>query len=225
MASNLKKKLKSTLLCIRFPFLYPVNRFTGLHYNNHKIHSKIADITKEYKVFKILPEEYKDECIVNSGDFWYFRKTGRIVTYWKNWWAPIVRWILTIYHDYILQVLHFIPSYTEFDMWECPEVWYENFGIEWAKDLRKGLIKEYGFKSLFKYRILQIKEKWGEFTWYYPPEKLKHIESKYVERSRSICSRCGKPATKVTPQECWILYYCDECAPEYAEPIQKETTI
>jgi hypothetical protein len=225
MANNLKKKLKSTLLCIRFPFLYPVNRFTGLHYNNYKIRSKIADITKEYKVFEVLPEEYKDERVVNSGDFWYFRKTGRIVTYWKNWWAPIVRWILIIYHDYILQALHFIPSYTEFDMWDCPEVWCENFGIEWAKDLRKGLIKEYGFKSLFKYRILQIKEKWGVFTWYYPPEKLKHIESKYVERSRSICSRCGKPATKVTPQECWILYYCDECAPEYAEPIQQETTI
>ena len=110
-------------------------------------------------------------------------------------------------------------------MWECPEVWYENFGIEWAKDLRKGLIKEYGFKSLFKYRITQVKEKWGEFTWYYPPEKLRHIERKYVERSKSICARCGKPATKVTPQECWILYYCDDCAPEYAEPIKKETTI
>ena len=72
MANNLKKKLKSTLLCIRFPFLYPVNRFTGLHYNNYKIRSKIADITKKYKVFDALPEEYKDERVVNSGDFWYF---------------------------------------------------------------------------------------------------------------------------------------------------------
>ena len=27
------KAIQSSILCIRFPFLYPRNRFTGLHYN------------------------------------------------------------------------------------------------------------------------------------------------------------------------------------------------
>lgn len=34
---NLKKCIKSTILCVRFPFLYPRNRFTDLHYNNWRI--------------------------------------------------------------------------------------------------------------------------------------------------------------------------------------------
>lgn len=34
---NLLKYFKATALCIRFPFLYPRNRFTGLHYNNWNI--------------------------------------------------------------------------------------------------------------------------------------------------------------------------------------------
>ena len=37
MENKLKRIIKSTILCIRFPFLYPRNRFTDLHYNNWKI--------------------------------------------------------------------------------------------------------------------------------------------------------------------------------------------
>ena len=37
--------IDSVILCLRFPFLYPRNRFTGLHYNNWKI----IDYTKELR--------------------------------------------------------------------------------------------------------------------------------------------------------------------------------
>ena len=37
MKSKFLKTIKATWLCIRFPFLYPRNRFTGKHYNNWTI--------------------------------------------------------------------------------------------------------------------------------------------------------------------------------------------
>lgn len=41
---NIKKILKNTWLCIKYPFLYPRNRFTDEHYNNRKISNKIWDL-------------------------------------------------------------------------------------------------------------------------------------------------------------------------------------
>ena len=45
---KLKSYIHSTYLCIRFPFLYPKNRFTGKHYNNWKIQEKINKLKSEY---------------------------------------------------------------------------------------------------------------------------------------------------------------------------------
>ncbi len=39
--------IDSIILCIWFPFLYPRNRFTGLHYNNWKILDKITELRKD----------------------------------------------------------------------------------------------------------------------------------------------------------------------------------
>lgn len=39
LLKKLKKTITSTCLCIKYPFLYPRNRFTGLHYTNWKIHN------------------------------------------------------------------------------------------------------------------------------------------------------------------------------------------
>ena len=47
----LKKLLKvpyHCYMCLRYPFLYPRNRFTGLHYNNWKLKNIIKDIHERY---------------------------------------------------------------------------------------------------------------------------------------------------------------------------------
>lgn len=44
MKTNIKTILKNTLLCIKYPFLYPRNRFTDEHYNNRIISNKIWDL-------------------------------------------------------------------------------------------------------------------------------------------------------------------------------------
>ena len=64
--------INNTLLCISFPFLYPRNRFTGLHYNNWEINTfldnckKMSYTTTEIKIvnksklpdIKKLPTEF-----------------------------------------------------------------------------------------------------------------------------------------------------------------------
>mgnify|MGYP003310314085 CR=1 FL=1 len=49
------KALKSTILCLRFPFLYPRNRFTDKHYNNWVLQQQI-------KLFRTIE---KDPLCVN----------------------------------------------------------------------------------------------------------------------------------------------------------------
>ena len=57
--TKLYKVLESSLLCLRFPFLYPRNRFDGKHHNymlqhiSHKLYSKaITTISIDTKVQK-----------------------------------------------------------------------------------------------------------------------------------------------------------------------------
>lgn len=61
---NIWRVVKSTLLCIRFPFLYPRNRFTGNHYDYWKIiRYHRSNYTKANFFFTIdlINEDRKDE--------------------------------------------------------------------------------------------------------------------------------------------------------------------
>ena len=74
---------------------------------------------------------------------------------------------------------------------------------------------------LDKYRITQIKEKYGMLRWYDfgGSRKIYDIISKYEGISQVTCICCGKPATKITTG--WISPYCDDCVPTYeGEPFQ-----
>jgi len=79
-----------------------------------------------------------------------------------------------------------------------------------CKEIKKEL-KKYNF--LYKYRITQIKEKFGELRWSdsgIPKDsKVWGIIGKYSEISRKTCINCGKPATKISTG--WISPYCDDC--------------
>lgn len=99
--------------------------------------------------------------------------------------------------------------YTELDA--MPNGWRKAFGIQMCEELREELIK---FNYLKKYRIAQIKEKYGELRWYdfgIPKDsKIWDIIDKYTELSRHTCMICGKPA-ETTSDGYWLETICDKC--------------
>ena len=264
---KLGKYVKSTILCIRFPFLYPRNRFTDLHYNNWRIiefHRKWWKLTGDSFLLKIVKEKEPLISYGNINDHIYtlrvkegyfqvcnehgrpwvsipvsnygkghiagygWRKTEKsfepVLIVGKDWedakevnhfievvhakwlrrWIQFLDWI----NDWPLQLFHCIPSHTELDAMD--KGWRKAFGIQICKEIRAVLLK-HGWKVLFKYRIMQIKEKWGELCWYdsYAPKGVFDIIRKYENISRHTCIDCGAPATKMSTG--WICPYCDNC--------------
>lgn len=117
---------------------------------------------------------------------------------------PHNRWTDKIPDDYDY-------SYTELDA--MPEGWRIAFGEEMCEEIRNELIAN---NYLEKYRITQIKEKYGSLRWYdfgCTEKMLREIIPKYEERSARTCMMCGKPATRITLG--WISPYCDDCVPKY----------
>lgn len=184
-----KKIISSTILCIRFPFLYPRNRFTGLHYNNWKIIEKT----------KTLYQEAYDVKIIN----------GVVKKLIKNNFKHIQFLLLKFYHDVFLQIIFSIPTSTELNALD--KGWRKAFGIKICKEIKKALIKDGGIKALYRYRITQIKEKWGELCWYaaWDTKSTLGVISKYENISAHTCIDCGKKAIGKTTG--YILPYCKEC--------------
>ena len=116
---------------------------------------------------------------------------------------PRNRWTnrIDMYYDY---------SYNE--LWAMPDGWAIAFGYELLRELKNALIEA---DYLDKYRIVQIKEKWGSLRWYDfgAPEKVYDILRKYEELSYEICIYCGEPATHETCG--WINYVCEKCFYEH----------
>ena len=276
----------STLLCIKYPFLYPRNRWTDKHYNCWKIieyhrenyrkayrlislqitdkevnseeqteYYKFLDTKKEtylrtdysgdelviylgknkgtiekiIKKIKLGSKIYDSSWVsgknvlvlkVNSveelkedynGGFNCLRLTINQILAFK---IKILDWI----EKYPLQIIHFPTYYTELDSMD--KGWREAFGMNFCKDLRKALIKTGGYKLLFGFRILQIKEKYGRLEVYcigYNDE-INKVISKYSKLSEKTCIRCGKPATWISKG--WISPYCDDCVPDKINAIK-----
>ena len=276
----------STLLCIKYPFLYPRNRWTDKHYNCWKIieyhrenyrkayrlislqitdkevnseeqteYYKFLDTKKEtylrtdysgdelviylgknkgtiekiIKKIKLGSKIYDSSWVsgknvlvlkVNSveelkeiynGNFNCIRLTINQILAFK---IKILDWI----EKYPLQIIHFPTYYTELDSMD--KGWREAFGMNFCKDLRKALIRTGGYKLLFGFRILQIKEKYGRLEVYcigYNDE-INKVISKYSKLSEKTCIRCGKPATWISKG--WISPYCDDCVPDKINAIK-----
>ena len=221
----MKKILNSIILCIRFPFLYPRNRFTGKHYNNWKIQKQITDITSKYLKFWL--REKPDKKLYYVRLFSEYGGHG-----WTNWWAPIVIGSLKGVHN-ILELFHCIPTYTELDAMETG--WRKRFGIQMCKDIRNQLIRDYfeynflkGFKKTFKFllfdfRIMQLKEKYGELRLYtnWATPKVFDIIEYYSGKSQHICFNCGKDADIVTSINSYMLPYCKECFGDSMKEIEE----
>lgn len=145
----------------------------------------------------------KDENDKNNYGF-RFETVEFITNKWKYFLYKVVSW----FDEQILDRILFIPTYTELDAMESG--WRKAFGIQMCKEIRKQLLKE---GNLFKYRITQIKEKFGMLCWYdeHASKEIHNITSKYEELSMNTCIVCGRPATKISGG--WICPYCDEHFP------------
>jgi hypothetical protein len=271
---KIKDVISASILCLRFPFLYPRNRFDGKYharllstpkwktnikafqnvyitakvvdsnekrtgilsffrynvkwnkqdnrivvYNDNESHEfDIATIVNDSK-FEILGLELKfimtgDPVIViclmntDSEDKTKYGFVQRHVTFIKSKWYKFLNKIVTFIDEKILDKIFIFPSYTELDAMDAG--WKKAFGIQMCKEIKKELKKH---KFLYKYRIVQIKEKWGYLHWYdggVPKDsKIWDIIHKYEDISRKTCVVCGKPATKMSTG--WISPYCDDC--------------
>lgn len=273
---KIKAIIKSSILCIRFPFLYPRNRWDDEHHTNlllnlssklrKKAQQEIQIVVRldktgeryydkidffDYKVrldktnekltiknkldsleidlpgiiwksntFEILgvkldfawvsgnpvvvvyvtPMDPEDKTNYGFGG----RYKSLVISKWYNFWYKVVDWI----DEKVLDKIFFLPSYTELDAMDAG--WRKAFGIQMCKEIKAELKKH---KFLYKYRIVQIKEKWGYLHWYdggTPKDsKIYDIIRKYEQISAKTCVVCGKPATKMSTG--WISPYCDDC--------------
>lgn len=102
-------------------------------------------------------------------------------------------------------------SFTELD--SLPEGWRKAFGVRMCEEIKAELLR---VDDLERWRIVQMKEKYGELRIYDNGHKqssrIDGIIEKYMELSKHTCIVCGKPATRKTLG--WIAPYCDECCPD-----------
>jgi hypothetical protein len=182
------------VLCLKYPFLYPRNRFTGKHYNNWKLIDYITTING--KAFILIPD---------LNNQFKFSKKIRSIKY------SIWYFILVTINKYILPVFHCIPTYTE--LCSMPEGWRKSFGVQMCKDIKQALLKT-SKQALYSYRILQIKEKYGELRWYdaNATHDVYAVILKYEELSRNTCIVCGESAKYTTTS--WISPYCEKHLPQ-----------
>lgn len=193
-------------MCIKYPFLYPRNRFTGLHYNNWKIIEWKKNFYQKYHLVDIDKLHPEVTYETYKGSYFYVKQTGNVIDYWINWWSKPLYKCVTFFHDCILQILHCIPTYNEWDAVEPG--WNKAFGKQYLKELKQQLIKD---KMLYSFRITQIKEKWGRFHLYCmnASKDVYKIIDKYENLSWYYCIHCGKPAKYISKG--WIRPYCEDC--------------
>lgn len=180
---KIKKIIKSCILCVKYPFLYPRNRFTDKHYNNWKLHDLICEANKKAIGYDVNP----------------FRK--KIIS---------VKWLIVskfygLIHK-ILELIFIIPEYTEWDF--MPKGWNIAFGKQMLDEIKCQLKKD---KILYSWRIMDLKEKYGTLRLYcnYGSKELYDILDKYENLSWNTCIKCGKEAKYVSTG--WIAPYCEDC--------------
>lgn len=149
---------------------------------------------------KVKPKDETDET--NYG--FHFESIKLTISKFYRGLYKVINWIDSEILDRIL----IIPTFTELDA--MPEGWRKAFGIQMCDELKAQLKKE---RYLYKYRITQIKEKFGTLRWYDAgsSDNIQKIISKYENTSWNTCIVCGKPASKISGR--WISPYCDECFP------------
>lgn len=117
---------------------------------------------------------------------------------------------LQFIEKYPLQWIFCLSTHTELD--NMPRGWRKEFGLQMCEEIKQELKKH---NYLYKYRIMQIKEKFGSLRIYdsgSPEGCIYPIINKYESLSMKTCVNCGKPAKYMTTG--WICPYCEECIPK-----------
>lgn len=130
-------------------------------------------------------------------------------------------------------------THTEYDFAEIPDGWRTKFLMNMFDEIRKSLIKEEKLRTgsdadkkkfakyycgdydekncdlLHTFRILDIKEKFGQLRFYsnFSTKGVSKIISKYTKISERTCCMCGNDATLVSTG--YVLPYCDKCAEKW----------
>ena len=108
-------------------------------------------------------------------------------------------------------------AYTELDA--MPEGWLKAFGLDMIKEIQEYLntLPEHARDSI---AIVDIKEKFGYLHVYLTGynKALREIISKYEQKSKFICIKCGKPATKISTG--WICPWCDDCSQQINDKLE-----
>ena len=100
---------------------------------------------------------------------------------------------------------------------DMPDGWRKAFGEQMCEEIRNAILEKGTEEDLQHYRILQIKEKYGQLRWYtnWSTADLDKIVNKYTALSEETCIRCGKPAAWVSCG--YISPFCDECKEELSK--------
>lgn len=113
-------------------------------------------------------------------------------------------------------------DYTSTYLDDMPDGWRKAFGEMMCEEIKQELVR---CNYLNEYRILQIKEKYGELRWYdngTPIDcKVPEIIDNYSMLSQNICIICGKPDVPMTHNG-WDSPYCKECFTAPADWYKKE---
>ena len=126
---------------------------------------------------------------------------------------PRYEWSGEILKDY---------DYTSTYLDDMPDGWRKAFGEIMCEEIKQELVR---CNYLNKYRILQIKEKYGELRWYdngTPIDcKVPEIIDNYSMLSQNICIICGKPDVPIINNG-WISPYCKKCYTTPSDWYKKE---
>lgn len=143
----------------------------------------------------------KDENDTNNYGFSYHR-IHFVINRFKYFLYKVTKW----FDKNILDNIFILPTYTEWDA--VDPGWKKAFGQQYLDDLKKQLKKD---KMLYKWRITDIKEKYGRLNLYcnYASDELYAIINKYENLSWGTCIKCGKPARYTSKG--YIAPYCEDC--------------
>ena len=212
---NIKKYtvnvVKSTYLCIRFPFLYPKNRFSDNHYTNWKLEGKKSDIYTKWDNWskgdnvQLYIDKFGEQSVLKIKDSKMVK-----VDYVMKLASKKDRFLYWFYGfcENLLGVFHVLPTYTELDA--MPDGWRKRFGMQFCKELKHALSK-LDREARRKFRITQIKEKYGDLRVYtnFSTSEIDRVINKYGYISQYVCIDCGEDAIKKTLG--WISPYCEKC--------------
>lgn len=189
---NLKKRYNNFIICMKYPFFWPRNVWTGKKCSGFFSFTELDHLPKGwYKAFGLQMAKEIQECLNKFHKLYLIENRNKI----KKNFIYLFDNILMIFKN--LFILNFDKvEFLCIDTLKLINVLYHLIFKKHSKNL---------------IRITQLKEKYGRLCIYttYTFSELDKIISKYERLSEITCSICGKIATHISIG--YILPYCHDC--------------